>query len=256
MTKATIMKNLAGNDVYIFLYRFVILDNGIDFVLNEAIAHDLTPDIERKLKPCAHACAETLQRYRHLCSGNVIMDGNILVTGEFEVMLSKGLGKYFANVEKSRLFEDANNIANLLQEVMSQNSSKDGISAKHKSEAPLDMKQSLENMGKKQRLESELKAIAEGKTIRPGIKKMSPDDLPEGITATCGYDHRGTCYLFEHKTEGELGRIVLISSPNGQTQMQSELFLGSNPSNLEIKKAIFGEVVSAISNHFDEQFVI
>ena len=111
------MKNLAGNDVYIFLYRFVILGNRIDFVLNEAIAHDLTPDIDGKLKPYAHACAETLQRYRHLCSGNVIMDGNILVTGEFEVMLSKGLGKYFDYVEKSRLFEDANNIASLLQEV-------------------------------------------------------------------------------------------------------------------------------------------
>ena len=137
---------------------------------------------------------------------------------------------------------------------MSRNSSKEREGAKHNSEVPLNMKQSLEHLGKEQRLESELKAIAEGKTIRPGIKQMHPDDLPEGVTTTCGYDHRGTCYSFEHKTEGELGRIVLISLPNGQTQMQAELFYGSNQPNLETKKAIFGEVVSVISNYFDEQF--
>ncbi|MEI7997435.1 MAG: hypothetical protein WCH01_21290 [Methylococcaceae bacterium] len=49
---------------------------------------------------------------------NTIMDGNILVTGEFEVMLSKGLGQYFAQDEKERLFQDARNIADLLGKVM------------------------------------------------------------------------------------------------------------------------------------------
>ena len=32
------LKNLAGNDVSIFLFRFEILSNGISFVINEAIA--------------------------------------------------------------------------------------------------------------------------------------------------------------------------------------------------------------------------
>ena len=46
------------------------------------------------------------------------MDGNFLVTGEFEVMLSKGLGLHFAYDEKERLFQDARNIADLLAMVM------------------------------------------------------------------------------------------------------------------------------------------
>jgi len=32
------MKNLAGNAVSIFLFRFIIPDDGISFVLNELIA--------------------------------------------------------------------------------------------------------------------------------------------------------------------------------------------------------------------------
>lgn len=112
------MKNIAGNDVSIFLFRFEIRGNAIDFVLNEAIAEDMYPDIDEKMKPLVHACCETLLRYRHLSVSNTIMDGNFLVTGEFEVMLSKGLGQHFAHDEKQRLFQDAKNIADLLGEVM------------------------------------------------------------------------------------------------------------------------------------------
>jgi len=39
------------------------------------------------------------------------MDGNFLKSGEFEVMLSKGLGRHFAEDEKARLFQDAKHIA-------------------------------------------------------------------------------------------------------------------------------------------------
>ncbi len=46
------------------------------------------------------------------------MDGNFLDTGEFEVMLSKGLGRYFPEDEKQQLFQDAKKIADLLGEVM------------------------------------------------------------------------------------------------------------------------------------------
>ena len=78
------LKNIAGNDVSIFLFRFELRDNGIDFVVNQAIAADMYQDVDEKLKPLAHACCETLLRYRHLSVSNTIMDGNILATGEFE----------------------------------------------------------------------------------------------------------------------------------------------------------------------------
>ena len=112
------MKNIAGNDVSIFLFRFELRGNGIDFILNEAIAEDMYPDIDEKMKPLVHACCETLLRYKHLSVSNTIMDGNILVAGEFEVMLSQGLGRHFVPVEKERLFQDSKTIADLLGMVM------------------------------------------------------------------------------------------------------------------------------------------
>ena len=118
------LKNLAGNDVAIFLFRFEIHGNAISFVINQEIGMDMYEDIDVKLKPLAHACCETLSRYRHLSVSNTIMDGNFLDTGEFEVMLSKGLGKYFPEDEKQQLFQDAKHIADLLDEVMLRHGSK------------------------------------------------------------------------------------------------------------------------------------
>src|SRR5919109_5593807 len=112
------LKNLAGNDVSIFLFRFDVHGNAIDFVINQAIAADMYQEVDEQLKPLAHACCETLLRYRHLSVSDTIMDGNILDTGEFEVMLSKGLGRHFADDEKQHLFQDAKNIADLLVGVM------------------------------------------------------------------------------------------------------------------------------------------
>ena len=112
------MKNIAGNDVSIFLFRFELRDRGVDFVLNEGIAADMYPDIDENMIPLVQACGKTLLRYRHLSVSNIIMDGNILATGEFEVMLSKGLGRHFAHAEKERLFLDAKTISDLLAVVM------------------------------------------------------------------------------------------------------------------------------------------
>jgi hypothetical protein len=112
------LKNLAGNDVSLFLFRFELSGNGIHFVLNKAIVADMYQDVDEKIKPLAHVCCETLLRYRHLSVSNTIMDGNILDTGECEVMLSKGLGSHFADDEKQQLFQDAKNIADLLVAVM------------------------------------------------------------------------------------------------------------------------------------------
>jgi hypothetical protein len=98
------LKNLAGNDVSIFLFRFDLKgSHGIDFVLNEAIAADMYPDLDEQMKPLAHVCCETLLRYRHLSVSSTIMDCNVLDTGEVEVMLSRGLGKHFREQEKNNL---------------------------------------------------------------------------------------------------------------------------------------------------------
>jgi hypothetical protein len=50
------LKNVAGNDVSLFLFRFELHGNGIDFVLNKAIAADMYQDVDEKIKPLAHAC--------------------------------------------------------------------------------------------------------------------------------------------------------------------------------------------------------
>src|SRR5215468_2066350 len=156
------VKNLAGNDVSIFLFRFELRGNGIDFVLNQAIAADMYQDVDEKLKPLAHTCCETLSRYRHLSVSTTIMDGNILATGEFEVMLSKGLGSYFVEDEKQQLFQDAKTIADLLVAVMDRKTQelKHGKqqrpSHRRSPQRPKKMKKGLEELGKAKRLQAEL----------------------------------------------------------------------------------------------------
>src|SRR6266446_6207760 len=147
------LKNLAGNDVSLFLFRFELRGNGIDFVLNKVIAADMYQDVDEKIKPLAHACCETLSRYRRLSVSSTIMDGNILATGEFEVMLSKGLGKHFVDDEKQQLFEDAKNIADLLVAVMDRKTQelKEGKqpspSHVHSPQRPKQIKKGLKELG-------------------------------------------------------------------------------------------------------------
>lgn len=102
----------------IFLYRFDVNGNGIDFVLNEGIAEDMSPEYELVLKPIIESTCETLMRYKCFSKGNPIMTGTILDTSEFEVMLSEGLGKYINPYEKNLLFEAAKLIADILVLVM------------------------------------------------------------------------------------------------------------------------------------------
>src|SRR3989440_2256396 len=162
------LKNLAGNDVAIFLFRFEIHGNAISFVVNQEIAMDMYEDVDEKLKPLAHACCETLSRYRHLSVSNTIMDGNFLDTGEFEVMLSKGLGRYFPEDEKQQLFQDAKKIADLLDEVMLRRTKeeKEGkpqeATYKDFSQSPKKTKKGLEKLGQAKRLKAELQWLAEG----------------------------------------------------------------------------------------------
>jgi len=254
------LKNIAGNEVSIFLYRFELHGNSIDFVLNEAIAEDMYPDINEKMQPLVHACCETLSRYRHLSVSNTIMDGNILVTGEFEVMLSKGLGQYFAHDEKERLFEDAKNIADLLGNVMNRRTQEmeKGIQRNlppiEHTPNPKNIKKGLEKLGKTKHQQAKIQWLVEGVPLRPGLRQLRPEDLPPDVTASSGYDHRGLCYVFEHKKLGELGRIVLIKLNEQEILMQAELYQGQEKQESTIakkKKDIFEKVVTTINACFN-----
>lgn len=261
------LKNVAGNDVSIFLFRFEIRGNAISFVINQGIGEDMYPDVDEKLKPLAHACCETLSRYRHVSVSDTIMDGNILETGEFEVMLSKGLGRYFPAAEKQLLFQDAKRIADLLIAVMERRTKeeKEGkhplqsnphkVTASPTEQYGEKIKQGLEQLGRAKSLQAELQWLAQGKTVRPGLRRLRPDDLPSGVTASRGYDHRGHCYLFEHKRLGELGKIVLITMGDGRTVLQAELHIGQDDLDAPLvkrKKKVFEHIVATVDQCFDE----
>jgi hypothetical protein len=257
------LKNLAGNDVAIFLFRFEIHGNAISFVVNQEIFMDMYEDVDVKLKPLAHACCETLSRYRHLSVSDTIMDGNFLDTGEFEVMLSRGLGRYFPEDEKQQLFQDAKKIADLLDEVMVRRTKeeKEGkpqeATYKNFSRSPKQIKQGLEELGQAKRARAELLWLLEGQRVRPGLRQLRPSDLPPGVTAVRGYDHRGHCLTFEHDILGELGRIVLSKLPEGKTLIQAELFKGQDDMEAPLvkKKAkVFEIIVTTVNTCFDENF--
>jgi len=97
--------------------------------------------------------------------------------------------------------------------------------------------------------------IKEGKKIRPGLKQLHPDDLPSDVTASRGYDHRGHCYVFEHKRFGELGRIVLIKVREQEMLIQADLYKGQVKQESTIeknKKEIFEKVVTTVNAYFDD----
>ena len=247
------MKNLAGNNVAIFLYRFVLRQNAISFVLNEAIAEDMYPDIEKQMQPIVHACSETLLRHKALCNGETIMDGNILTDNCFEVQLSPGLGVHFADKDKQNLFNDAHEIAKLLMEVMGRRSNEEqqGIypgpqPVINKIERTGNSTPGFEALGQQQRLQ-DFTAMSDLES--PNLGRMKPEDLPENVIAKRSYDHRGYCIAFEHKTYGHLGKILLISMENGQTLMETELSK-ENPHYLGKKEMALKEVIAAIEANF------
>jgi len=106
----------------IFLFRFDIKDNGIDFVLNDAISHDIDTgayvDIELKMLPLVKSIAELLLPYRPLSISPTILNYEILDTNEQEVMLSKGLGIHILLPIKNIIFEKSQQLAALLIEVI------------------------------------------------------------------------------------------------------------------------------------------
>jgi len=187
------------------------------------------------------------------------MDGNILEDGCFEVMLSKGLGRHFAEQEKQHLFQDAKNIADLLTLVMdkrTQELKQERKVVQHFEQYPqnpMKIKEGLEKLGQEKRLLAELQWLVEGKQIRPGLKQLRPDDLPSGVIASRGYDHRGHCLALDHHPLGELGKIVLIKISDDQMLMQAELYTGGGnlqDSLVKQKREILEAVVSTVNNCF------
>jgi hypothetical protein len=103
----------------IFLYRFDLKDNGIDFVLNEKIAADMLPYYEEMLRPLVASLAEILSFYRAFSKHPTILTGKILDNNELEIMLSEGLGQYIDVYTKNQIiFENGKLIADLLIKVM------------------------------------------------------------------------------------------------------------------------------------------
>jgi hypothetical protein len=86
------------------------------------------------------------------------------------------------------------------------------------------------------------------------LKPLRADDLPAGVVASRGYDHRGHCLVLDHDTLGELGRIVLINVRDDQMLMQAELCTGGENLQDPIvkqKRKILEAVVSTVNNCFD-----
>jgi hypothetical protein len=127
----------------------------------------------------------------------------------------------------------------------------------HYPQSPNKIKKGLEELGQAKHVQAELRWIAERKRLKPGLKQLRPEDLPPGVKALRGYDHRGHCLIFEHNTLGELGKIVLIKIHDGKMLIQAELYKGQETleSLLVKKKAkVFEQIVANIDNCFNENF--
>ena len=245
------MKNLAGHDVSIFLFRFDILSKGIDLVLNEMIAEDVYPASRGQMEPLAHACAETLSRYKHLCAGSTIMDGNILTDECPEVMLFTGLGRHIPDAEKQRLFDDATEIALILMDVMDRRTKEmeectyPGPEPYERPAEPLNPTDfRFEQLGLMHRNEDE-------SVWRPSKAKqqLSPDDLPAGVIAKQSYDHRGHCIGFEDQRLGYVGRVILINQGDDQVKLEYE-FSNDDPMLTNQKKTLMHEIITSVQDGF------
>ncbi|MCQ9090900.1 hypothetical protein [Vibrio alginolyticus] len=216
------MKNLAGNEISIFLFRFELQELALSFVLNEAIAEDLYQDTQTQMLPLIHVCSETLLRYRHRCRTSTIMDVNILMDGDLEVMLSPGLGRYFPDREKLYLFSDAYDMAKILMAVMEKRTHEreEHLLPQAAVSMPLELASIDEQLENLARERQQARRLASEPSLR--FSPLTQDELPKGGRARMGYDHRGECLVFEHNTFGKLGKIVL-SELGVQTLMETEL---------------------------------
>ncbi|MEB9738506.1 hypothetical protein P4388_25030 [Bacillus thuringiensis] len=103
----------------IFLYRFDLKDNGIDFILHEKIAANMLPYYEEMLRSLVASLAENLSFYRAFSKHPTILTGKILDNNKLEIMLIEGLGQYIDVYTKNQIiFESGKLIADILIKVM------------------------------------------------------------------------------------------------------------------------------------------
>ncbi|MEB8649743.1 hypothetical protein P4G96_12755 [Bacillus cereus] len=103
----------------IFLYRFDLKDNGIDFILHEKIAANMLPYYEEMLRFLVASLAGNLSFYRAFSKHPTILTGKILDNNKLEIMLIEGLGQYIDVYTKNQIiFESGKLIADILIKVM------------------------------------------------------------------------------------------------------------------------------------------
>lgn len=85
------------------------------------------------------------------------------------------------------------------------------------------------------------------------LKRMKPEDLPEGIIANLGEDPRGRCYLFEHNIFGPIGRMIIIEVEGDKSSLNYELFMGDDEIGslpYIIRKDFLEEIIHSIGKYF------
>jgi len=112
------MKNLRGNDIYIFLFRFVVNLDGVTCELNQGILADMTPDIERLIQPHIHFCCVKLMALKVPQQGEILLDGHFVGNGVLEIALNQAIEHKLSVQEKLALQFDAKQIADYLTELM------------------------------------------------------------------------------------------------------------------------------------------
>lgn len=90
--------------------------------------------------------------------------------------------------------------------------------------------------------------------MKKDLKRMKPEDLPEGVIAILGEDYRGRCYLFEHNIFGPIGRLIIMEVDDNRSCLNYELFMGDNEIGshpYHIRKEIFQEIIDSVESYFE-----
>ncbi|MBP6126132.1 MAG: hypothetical protein KA446_05635 [Leptotrichiaceae bacterium] len=85
------------------------------------------------------------------------------------------------------------------------------------------------------------------------LKRMKPEDLPEGVIANLGEDPRGRCYLFEHNIFGPIGRMIIIEVEGDKSSLNYELFMGDDEIGslpYIIRQDFLEEIIHSIGKYF------
>ncbi|WP_419180637.1 hypothetical protein [Bacillus cereus] len=102
----------------IFLYRFDVKENHIQFVLHEQIEYDILPHYDILLRPFVTSLAETLQLYCSLSKQPTLLTSKLQDSGEIEVMLNQELGQCIDGYIKERMIlKNGKRIAEILMKM-------------------------------------------------------------------------------------------------------------------------------------------